>query len=498
MRYLFLLLLIAQSVAAQQTKRVLFLGNSYTYYNSYAVATIMQEFALQHGDTVIYSANAPGGYTLQGHSTNATSLSLIRQGNWDYVVLQEQSQKPSFPPAQVATEVYPYAAALNDTIEKYNPCAETVFFMTWGRKNGDAMNCSGYPILCTYYGMQLRLRESYLEMTQDNNGICAPVGAAWQLMRSTYPGVDLYIADESHPSYAGSYLAASVFYATLFRRSPEGMTFYGTLADTVAQQLQWAAAQATLDSINLWHITDYDVVADFSSNVANGNADFSNNSSFATQFWWDFGDGSPSSSDANPSHVYAAEGVYPVVLIASDTCGNSDTIAQSIVVQCIPSTTPIADFTHSISSDTVYFSNNSSNANTYFWDFGDGQTATDANPMHIFAANGDYTVMLVVTDTCGRTDTSYQIIQIVLNAVNPLFDEEAIRAFPNPVHQGELSIIAPFSISGVRVFNVLGQQLAYFLVSNTNQTQIAFDFPRGIYLLHIQTEKGDFQLSIEN
>ena len=54
----------------------------------------------------------------------------IKQGSWDFVIIQEQSQKPSFPDAQVASDVFPYAQQLNDTIEKYNPCGETAFFMT--------------------------------------------------------------------------------------------------------------------------------------------------------------------------------------------------------------------------------------------------------------------------------------------------------------------------------------------------------------------------------
>ena len=57
-------------------------------------------------------------------------------GNWDFVVLQEQSQYPSFPLWQVEQEVFPYANQLNELIHEYNECGNTVFFMTWGRKMG--------------------------------------------------------------------------------------------------------------------------------------------------------------------------------------------------------------------------------------------------------------------------------------------------------------------------------------------------------------------------
>ena len=72
--------------------------------------------ALSLGDTLNVASSAPGGYTFEQHSTNATTLGLIASQPWDFVILQEQSQRPSFPPAQVEQEVYPFAAQLVDSI----------------------------------------------------------------------------------------------------------------------------------------------------------------------------------------------------------------------------------------------------------------------------------------------------------------------------------------------------------------------------------------------
>src|SRR5690606_33483657 len=116
---------------------------------------------------------------LEGHSTNSTSISKINAQPWDIVVLQEQSQRPAFHPGQVATVTYPFARKLDTLIRNNRACTETMFFMTWGYKNGDATNCAVYPPICTYEGMQQRLRESYLQMAQDNKGIVSPVGVAW-------------------------------------------------------------------------------------------------------------------------------------------------------------------------------------------------------------------------------------------------------------------------------------------------------------------------------
>ena len=100
----------------QTKKSVLFLGNSYTYVNN--LPQITADIATSMNDTLLFDSNTPGGYTLQGHSTNATSLSKIMVGNWNYVVLQEQSQLPSFDIVQVETDVFPYAHTLDSLINE--------------------------------------------------------------------------------------------------------------------------------------------------------------------------------------------------------------------------------------------------------------------------------------------------------------------------------------------------------------------------------------------
>ena len=154
-------------VFSQQTKEVLFVGNSYTFYND--LPNMVKQIALSFGDTLIYDQNTPGGATLQMHSTNTQTLSKISQQQWDNVIIQCQSQEPSFSPSQVSNDVFPYAQILIDSIESNSVCTEPIFFMTWGRKNGDSFNAEFSPPVATYLGMQSRLRNSYLEMAFDNN-----------------------------------------------------------------------------------------------------------------------------------------------------------------------------------------------------------------------------------------------------------------------------------------------------------------------------------------
>lgn len=245
-------LLVALQLTAQETKKVLFLGNSYTSYNN--LPGLIGGIAAANGDNVVSDQNIPGGATFTNHSTNATTLSKIKSKNWDYVVIQGQSQEPSFPPNQVEAFTKPPAKILVDSINASSECTKTLFYMTWGRKNGDASNCANYTPLCTYDGMQQRLRETYLEITAENDAECAPVGMAWKKVREDFPSIELYNADASHPSIEGSYLAACVIYTSIFHKSTVGNTYISSLDSTTAFRLQTIASATVLDSLDVWQI----------------------------------------------------------------------------------------------------------------------------------------------------------------------------------------------------------------------------------------------------
>ncbi len=311
-----------QSLAAQTT-RVLFIGNSYTGVND--LPDMTRQLALSLGDTLVEASSSPGGMTFQGHTTNATTQSLIDQGNWDFVVLQEQSQLPSFPPGQVATDCLPYAQALVDSIRAHSPCAEAVFYMTWGRENGDAQNCASWPPVCTYEGMQQQLRLSYLQMAADNSAECAPAGMAWKRVRAEYPAINLYSSDGSHPSVAGSYLVASTLYSTFFRSSTVGATYTSSLDAATATTVQQIASSVVLDSLTTWNIGINDPVAlPAHTDLGGGQVQFTQNSTGATAHFWDLGDGNTSDEGAF-THSYVSNGTYPVTYVALDDCGRTDT-----------------------------------------------------------------------------------------------------------------------------------------------------------------------------
>lgn len=314
---------------AQITKSAFFVGNSYTATNN--LPQLISDVAESAGDVLLYNSNAPGGYTFEMHTTNTTTLEQIALGTWDYVVLQEQSQLPSFPIGQVEVECFPFATTLDSLIRAANACTETMFFMTWGRKDGDASNCAFWPPVCTYNGMDSLLRERYMTMGEDNEAEVSPVGAVWHYLRDTHPEIELYIGDGSHPSAAGSYAAACTFYAAIFRNDPTLITYDFTLPSDQASVIREATKLVVYDSLASWYIGTYmhEPIANFNVNTdIPFTASFENLSENAISYLWNFGDGT-SSTEAAPVHIYGAEGMYTVSLEVTG-CSDVDNYTSDI------------------------------------------------------------------------------------------------------------------------------------------------------------------------
>jgi plastocyanin len=302
-------------------------GNSYTYVNNLPV--LVEQIALSFGDTLVHESSTPGGADFNAHSTNAQTLNKINQQQWDYIVLQAQSQEPSLSPGYVNANVLPAAQVLIDAIESNSLCIEPLFFMTWGRKFGDAINCVPYPPVCTYLGMQERLRTRYLDMTFTHNTSCSPVGMAWKESIAIDSTLNLYSSDNSHPSIYGSYLAACTFYATIFKKSAVGSSYWPNAIDSAtAYSLQQIGSSTVLDSLAVWNIFN----ADFTYDQIGDSVSFTNLSSNYETVLWDFGDGQTSTAE-NPTHTYAVNGNYTVILTAiTNAACIQDTQTVSIAV----------------------------------------------------------------------------------------------------------------------------------------------------------------------
>ena len=122
---------------------------------------------------------------------------------------------------------------------------------------------------------------------------------------------------------------------------------------------------------------------------------------------WNFGD-NETSTELNPTHVYKKSGTYTVVVTIAD--GDVYQLTQSVTVNVTDNVNnaPEAAFISEVNGKTVKFTNKSSDKDgdqlSYVWDFGDGQKSTDANPTHVYADYGNYSVKLTVSD--GKTESS--------------------------------------------------------------------------------------------
>merc|ERR1719430_525648 len=213
-------------------KNILFLGNSYTYQNQ--LKSVVKSLAEGAGFSADVSENSQGGVTLAWHASN--SLSNIRSGDWDAVVMQDQSQRPSFGPQFVFHNIVPDTITLVKTIRETNPCTVPIFFQTWGKRDGDTNNCAnGATFLCTYEGVQDQLTQSYSTFAYVNQPAkVAPAGEAWR----TYSNRNsLFSGDGSHPSPSGTFLTACTIFEQIWG-VPCSKSNYSNVGDAAALKAQ--------------------------------------------------------------------------------------------------------------------------------------------------------------------------------------------------------------------------------------------------------------------
>lgn len=219
-------------------KKVLFIGNSYTYKND--LPNIFKKLALSGGFNVTVESSAYAGYTLLQHSDEndeygKVTLSKIKSKKWDYVILQEQSQCPAYD--NLREQMYEGARKLDNVIKDNS--SKTIFFMTWGYKFGDTDNL--VESTQTYEGMQEQIQIGYETIAKELSARISPVGIAWLNSNQAYPNIKLWSSDNKHPSPAGSYLAACVMYEIILGKSPVDLKYNYNLSAKNAKILQKVA-----------------------------------------------------------------------------------------------------------------------------------------------------------------------------------------------------------------------------------------------------------------
>lgn len=223
--------------ANESCTRVLFIGNSYTYVND--LPNTFANLARAGGHQTEVGMSAQGGWMLSDHVKSSDTISMINAKKWNFVVLQEQSEVPSIQQSRTQ-EMYPAARVLVGDVRQVG--AVPIFLITWAYRAG--LPANGMP---NYESMQAQIDNGYLITAEALGAPVAPVGNAWQAVRDQYPQINLWQDDGSHPAPEGTYLAACVFYADIFRQSPEGLSYQANLPTATAQALQKVAADTVFN-----------------------------------------------------------------------------------------------------------------------------------------------------------------------------------------------------------------------------------------------------------
>lgn len=193
-------LVFATNFSAQaqpkDTLRVLFVGNSYTYF--WNLPQTVSAMAASQGQVLIIRKSTAGGAYLKWHWNGIRGLNtkgLIISKDWDYVVLQNESLSTIEKPKRFLK----YGKKFIRLIKKQG--AEPILYMTWARKYN--------PL------MQKTITQMYKKLADETGAGLAPVGLVWKEVRNLRPNLDLFFPGGSHPSIVGTYLIACVFYETI-------------------------------------------------------------------------------------------------------------------------------------------------------------------------------------------------------------------------------------------------------------------------------------------
>lgn len=206
------LLICAVTTHAADEKKLLIIGNSYTFYND--LPELLQAMADADGTPLTVDSYTAGAMSLRGFldsPRHAEGRRKLESGDYDYLLLQDQSQTPAYKPDETLDSVKRWCDLAR--LHKTKP----ILFLTWAH----AVRAEGKVKLLT--AMQDDTSLTYCKAAVANKARVAPAGEAWRRWYAKHPGDPLHLPDMSHPTDEGSYLAACVIYSTITGKKATGI-----------------------------------------------------------------------------------------------------------------------------------------------------------------------------------------------------------------------------------------------------------------------------------
>lgn len=214
----------AQQPSPKGELRVLFIGNSFTYFHD--LPAMVEALAASQKKRLIHQSVVFPNFSLQDHWDKGDAQKAIASGKWDFVVLQQGPSALEQSRRSLLDYTRRFAKLIRDA------GATPALYMVWPSK--------------ARFGDFDRVVESYALAAREVKGIVLPVGAAWQEAWKLDATLPLYGEDQFHPSPTGSYLAALVICQKLFGDSPQGLPATLKLRSTTLQQIEIPPQQAKL------------------------------------------------------------------------------------------------------------------------------------------------------------------------------------------------------------------------------------------------------------
>jgi|SRR5690554_276739 len=196
--------------------RVLFIGNSHTFMHD--VPGMLQRLGAANDTPIWVEELTVGGAYLADHLRRPATVAKLREGRWDFVILQEQSTAAAFDPNYYFQSLDALASTVADA------GATPVIYATWPRNVDDVFfqKQNRFP---TPKALADSLNSSFAQGAQQTGARVAPVSTAWHHYLGQNPDKRLHAPDGNHANLAGAYLAACVFYRVLQNTPSAGNTY---------------------------------------------------------------------------------------------------------------------------------------------------------------------------------------------------------------------------------------------------------------------------------
>lgn len=237
---LILILFLSLTSIAQEKKdtiNVLFVGNSYTYFEN--MPQMVSLISDSTNTKLITKKSVVGGAKLSEHWLGKRGLKtteLIKNGKFDIVVLQEYSMGS----IKEIDSFYKYSKLLCNLIKKNG--AKPYLYMTWAREKVPQY--------------QEEINKAYAEVAAENEAIIVPVGNAWKLAMQLRPTINLFDNDGSHPNQLGAFLTACTFVGTILEKVPENLATYYSIKDAYGENIILLDQIDQLDVIFLQKVSE--------------------------------------------------------------------------------------------------------------------------------------------------------------------------------------------------------------------------------------------------